>query len=227
MKNRMLMRVVVLGFSLFIGISAWADGITSFSNRNSFDSAIAPAPGNFFDSFAPGTVIPEGSTQLGVTFGLSNASANFHITTGGLALPGAPNSLEQIVGGVTNAFLPGDVITFTFASPIDAFGISFNAFSTSNGVFSLTTNLGDVVLSAYDPFPGADTGHFLGFTSETLLSSVTITETVGPNVAYGLNDMQFISPQISTPEPSALMLVGTGGFAIGALFWRLKKPRDG
>ena len=86
MRKRMLIRVVVFVFSLAMGISTRADEITSFSNRTSFDSAIAPAPRNFFDSFAPGTVIPDGSTELDVTFGFSDATANFHITTKGVGV---------------------------------------------------------------------------------------------------------------------------------------------
>lgn len=160
----------------------------SYTSRNAFNAAAATAP-DPFDSLPSGTVIPNGSARGGITYSVSDIAANLLITTGGAKVSN-PNALAKIVGGVESGFFPADIVTLTFATPLTAFGISFNAFGINNGVFSVTTDFGDVALSSFDPFFNGGTGHFAGFTTNRPVSKMTIRETAGNNFAFGLDELR-------------------------------------
>jgi len=187
-----------------------------FGSRDAFRAAIVGTPSTTegWDEFASGTIIPNGALVNGVVYDLSDPTVNFIVTAGGAAIS-SPNGLGRTnnpFGG--EAFIPSDIITFTFSTPITAFGVSFNTFFTAQEAHTLTTNLGDVAPSAYDPFPGISTGQFAGFISGELVSSVSI-RTLVP-FQFGLDDM--ISAQ-TVAEPTSLTLLALG--ALGLLGSRL------
>lgn len=177
--------------------------ITTFTDRASFDAAIASNPSfaprfEGWDAFSVGTLFPNGTTVGGITY--STTSAQTPEVVAGVLSTSTPHVLAPTVpGGV--GFIPGDVTTFSFETPILAFGIDFSTADTTPGVFSVTTNLGDVAISGFDPFP--EFGQFAGWISDMPVDSVSITTTpAAGNFAYALDSMRF-SP---VPEPSALVL---------------------
>lgn len=117
-----------------------------------------------------------------------------------------PNTLGENVAGF---FQTGESIIFTFAIPIDAFGISFNTFAANPGEYTLTDSFGDVAPSAYDPFPGFATGEFAGFISTAPFTSVSVADTLG-TFSYTLDNMTYQAGAAAVPEPSSLLLLGTG-----------------
>ena len=145
----------------------------------------------------------------GAVYHLSDPTGNFIVTAGGAAIS-SPNGLGRTnnpFGG--EAFIPGDIVTFTFPMLISAFGVSFNTASTAEGAYTLTTNLGGIAPSAYEPFPGLSTGQFAGFISGEPISSVAI-RTLVP-FQFGLDDM--ISVQ-EVPEPTTLTLLVLGALCL-------------
>jgi hypothetical protein len=86
------------------------------------------------------------------------------------------------------------------------------------GAYELKDNLGDVISSSFDPFPGFDTGEFAGFTSDTAFTSVTVSAPGG--LSYNLDDMTY-----ATPEPATISLLGLGVAGMAAYGWRRKKQR--
>jgi len=113
-----------------------------------------------------------------------------------------------------------DGITFVFPFPIKCFGIDISTGAPKSGTFTATTDLGDVVLSYYNPFPDFTTGQFVGFTSTEGFSSVTIAYNRAifgeDGYVYGwtLDTMRY-------PIPSTLLLLGSGLAGLG--LWRGRK----
>jgi hypothetical protein len=178
-----------------------------FGGRDAFRAAIADTPSTTegWDEFASGTIIPNGALVNGVVYHLSDPTVNFIVTAGGATIS-SPNGLGRTnnpFGG--EAFIPGDIVTFTFPTLIGAFGVSFNTASIAEGAYTLTTNLGDIAPSAYDPFPDLSTGQFAGFISGVPISSVAI-RTLVP-FQFGLDDMIFVQ---AVPEPTSLTLLALG-----------------
>jgi hypothetical protein len=191
-----------------------------FGSRDTFRVALANSASTTegWDEFASGTIIPNGAFVNGVVYDLSDPTANFIVTAGG-ATVSPPNGLGRTnnpFGG--DAFIPSDIIVFSFLTPISAFGMSFNTFSTAAEAYTLTTNDGDIAPSAYDPFPGISTGQFAGFISGEPVSSVTI-RTLVP-FQFGLDDMISARP---VPEPTSLTLLALG--VLGLLNSRLAGVR--
>ena len=100
-----------------------------------------------------------------------------------------PNNLFQTVDFGFRPLI--DTFTFVFELPINAFGITFSStFANHDGDYLLTTDLGDVIPSFFDPvFPGFSLGQFAGFISDEPLRSVTISSTA--NALYGMDDLIF------------------------------------
>ena len=112
-------------------------------------------------------------------------------------------------------------MTFSFATPLQAFGIDINANSGFDGAFQATTSQG-VALSVYDAFPLSEffSGQFLGFSSTNPFSSVTIA--LGPSGdplfdAYTLDTMRdgpgVSSPRAPVPAAPGQRPGGTGLYA--------------
>ncbi|MGQ0792885.1 MAG: PEP-CTERM sorting domain-containing protein [Deltaproteobacteria bacterium] len=185
--------------------------IVTFMDRASFAAAVPGATVENYDGVAAGTVIPDGNSFNGVTY---NSSAGDALVTASFLPLSSPNGLGDTTVGF---FLSADTITFTFPTLISAFGISVNTFAVATGDHTATTDLGDVVDSFFDPFPGFGTGQFIGFTSTIPFSSVTIAAPGGS--AYTLDDLNFLA---AAPEPATLLLLGSGLAAVG-LFGRRKR----
>jgi hypothetical protein len=205
-KSVLVFLLVVVGAA-----SAQAAIITNFANRAAYDAAFPGSVVENWDGVANGTQIPNGGTLNGITYnssaGVANVTNSFFNTTD-------PNSLGRTPQSFFDAT---DSIVFTFANPISSFGIDINTFATSAGAFTAMTNLGDVIGSVFDPFPGLTTGQFIGFASNLPFNSVTIT---GQGVAtYTLDTMR----ATAAPEPSTLGLIGLGLLGLSAMRRRRRK----
>jgi hypothetical protein len=167
--------------------------ITPYSNRISFYSEIDSNPFldkivEGWDSFSEGAIIFNGSTINGINY--YSQIGDLYISWRG-AQTSRPSTLGT-TGRPDNSFWPGDQITFTFDRKCLAFGISINTAGRNDGNYKAITNSGDIVLSYYDPFPGYDTGQFVGFISDTPFNQITLSSLPfppGENVAYGFDDL--------------------------------------
>jgi hypothetical protein len=181
---------------------------TSFSNRIDFNAAIDASPQLIksvegFDTVPPGTIIPDGSTFDGVLY--SSSAGDLMITDGFLAL--SPSNTLGTIDPEFQSFLPGDTLMITFPHPIVAFGISVNTFATETDAYEIVTDQGDVAPSSFDPFPGADTGEFVGLISDTPFISATLASDPSVRDAFTLDDL---TSATVVPEPASLALLSGG-----------------
>jgi PEP-CTERM motif len=189
--------------------------IVTFLDRASFGAAAIGGIVETWDDDAAGTVIPDATPFDGVIYATPGPDAKI---TGVFLSLSSPNTLGD---AVDDFFSGSESITFSFPSPIVAFGISFNTFATAAGAYTLTTDLGDIAPSALDPFPGFTTGQFAGFVSDTPFSAVTVSPAPVGGFPYTLDDLTFVpGTPTSVPEPATLILVGSGLAGLGALAWR-------
>jgi PEP-CTERM motif len=197
-----LVALVVAAIAVTVTATPAHATIITYTNRASFDAAFPGAAVENWDGFASGTTIPNGSTVNGITYHSSNGNA---LVTNNFLPSTAPNTLGENVNGF---FLGTDSMTFTFTKPLTAFGIDINTFATATGDYIATTNNGDVINSFFNPFPSFGTGEFIGFSSTTPFTSVTISSPTG--IAYTLDTLR----AQAVPEPATLAVFGT--LALGA-----------
>ncbi|WP_114970764.1 PEP-CTERM sorting domain-containing protein [Rhodoferax ferrireducens] len=195
---------ILAGALLMAATSAAQAAIVSFGSRAAFDAAYPGSVLEDWDGFSAGTTFTNGTGANGITYNSSTGNA---LVTSTFLVSSSPNGLGRTGVGF---FLGTDSITFTFDSATAAFGIDINTFATAAGAYSATTDLGDIALSAFDPFPASSTGQFVGFTSDTPFSSVTIASP--GNVVYTLDTLR----AVEVPEPGSLALLGLGLAVLGA-----------
>jgi hypothetical protein len=187
--------------------------VAAFASRNAFDTAFAGASRENWDSYAAGTTIANGGTLNGITY---NSSAGIAIVTSAFLPSTPPNSLGRTP---TEFFAAIDTITFSFATPLLAFGIDINTNDFFSGSYQLTTNLGDVVNSVFDPFPGFTTGQFAGFSSNVGFTSVTISSSSMP---YTLDSLRYVPMAVQSAPDGGVTLLLLGS-AVGVLLSAYRK----
>jgi hypothetical protein len=219
-RRKSIFAGVFLALALTTSSSVSA-GIVSFADRDVFRTFLASNASTLtttvegWDTYPAGTIFPDGSTVNGITYNVSSSGDALVVSTGISLSP--PNNLfmTNCPSAQACSFRPlVDTFTFGFPQPITAFGITFSStFATTPGAYLLTTNLGDVIPSSFDPvFPGFGLGEFAGFVSTTPFTSVTVSSTV--NALYGMDDLIFARPA-AVPEPATVALLGLGLAAIG------------
>ncbi len=205
MKNQLILSA--LGIAASISLSQAA--VTTYGDRTSFNAAVDADASltktiQNYDGIADGTTLP---TLDGITYTPTTGTAV--VTHDFLSL-----SSPATLGTTPDEFFGSlDGITFTFPTPIYAFGISFNTFATVAGAYTLSTSVGDAG-SAFDPFPGTGTGQFAGLISDIPFDTVTLSSS-GDN-AYTLDDLTYATGPTGVPDQSptlALLALSVAGLA--------------
>lgn len=182
-------------------------------------AAVTGATIQTFDGFADGTIIPNGSTVAGATYTLVSPGGEDFVVSDTFPPLSLPNTLGRTPG---EFFLDTDVLTFSFPVPVTAFVISTNTFAAATGSYTLTTNLGDMAPSFFDPLPGFGTGQFAGFISDTPILSVTFTG--GGGFPYTLDDLAIATPfGPAVPEPATVTSAGLAALTLLGVAWRRRR----
>lgn len=192
--------------------------VTDGYSRAQFQAAVAGSSSltlQNFDSFTAGnTLTSDGFVTYGSSVGTPLITNSFLTST-------SPNGLGRTGVGF---FLSTDQASFTFSSAVTAFAIDINTFATANGSYRVVLSNGGIGNSIFETFPGAGTGQFIGLTSVTPFTSVTLSAITGSS--FTLDTLIYGSRAAisGVPEPAtwAMMILGFG--AIGASL-RIRRAR--
>jgi hypothetical protein len=189
----------------------------SSAAQAAFLAAAGPTTLVDFENVALGyytPIVPNSTVSIDITgpnygagfSGISNTTFGnlygFNITTGG----------SQWLG------VPTGTATFNFASPVTAFGLWLTGVQTVfTSTFTLTFDDGTAqTLNLPINVNGGTT--YYGFTDTASFSSITITNL--SNDAWGIDDVSYSSSSTTTPEPSSLMLLGSGVVGLASMLRR-------
>ncbi|PZR00188.1 MAG: hypothetical protein DI533_06205 [Cereibacter sphaeroides] len=117
--------------------------------------------------------------------------------------------MNGIGSGKNNFFEFNQTVTFTFAMPISVFAIDINTFDIADGAFTAILDTGEVFASVFDSFETtlnskgepipASTGQFLGFSTGTPFTSLTISgKSQDKDSTYTLDTVKYV---VKEPEP--------------------------
>jgi hypothetical protein len=225
MCSKLKYLALLLAVVSFAAAPAFAD---AFTDNASFQAAIAGFTSNTanFDDIAANTIIPQGGTADGITFNYSVVGGTGNLMVSSLFdTTSFPNYLGSDDGG-TNAFFPGDSITMSFASPINALGM-YIILSGAPAADDFTLSAGSATASSsaviQQVLPDFGQVLFLGLTDTTGFSSATISLNGNAGEIWNLDDVVSATAPTSTtptPEPGTLLLLTTG---LGVFLRRIRK----
>lgn len=239
---RSISRVSIAAIVTLVLATPLLASTVSYDTQTAFLAALSSSTTVNFDANTPGVLVSgDGSSTAaldGITFsGNVNLSGGNH---GNINVVSADDTFFDTTSGKNSlgsddpsgAFFGSDNVTMQLGSPVTAFGL-YVVGGFPAGTFTLNIGSGSAentnTTYVFSGPNGGGAANYIGITSDTSFSSITITETTpssdpndGPlwnvdDITYGTASTTMIPP---VPEPASLLLMG-GGLAV--LFRRLKK----
>ena len=211
-----LLMTAIAGLS---ALPAFGDSYTSSTSFNAAISGLSGVTTANFDSDPTGD-IAQGGTVDGITFTYninggagSLAIDNLFDTTSGTNYLGSDDP-------TTEALFPGDSVTMTFSTPINALGFFIIGGPYTDGDFTLTSSTASATSSSTLETTLPDGGQviFLGISSTADFSSATISLDPGAGELWNIDDITSAQGMPNSggggntpmPEPSSSALLALG-----------------
>lgn len=211
-----------------IAVAASAGTVTTYTDVNSFNAAVGattledftahphfPISTGVLNSFTdlPGIGIYPGMIQPGVTYSVPVTSGYFfNIDAGG-----------GFNGGFLDSVTGDSPLSVAFVSPEAAFGFVTNFLGGTSQTVVLSFANGSTYSYTYG-IPGDLGLNFIGFQSSgTDITGLTLSGAGGFSSTFGfaIDNFQFGgAPSTATPEPSGLVLLGSGLVAAAGVIRR-------
>jgi hypothetical protein len=223
---------------LMLSVPAQAS-IVGYDSQSAFNTAISgwTSTTTHFDSEVLGTTYTTGNgpTGSGFTLELTGGSAGSNLPVIATGLWTTSGTQYLGLDNFDTALEAGDALTFTFAAPVQAFGLFvIGGSNVQSGDMRLTSGLSTITNSGTAAVSSGlgDYAYFLGFVSDNsdTFTSVTLdyaTLTIGDLLPIAVDDVVLAvndggnSGGGNVPEPGTLGLLIAGLLALGS---RLRKP---
>ncbi|WP_454062265.1 PEP-CTERM sorting domain-containing protein [Candidatus Nitrospira salsa] len=221
--------VVIVGLML-LSVSAGVHAATfGFTDRSAFQSALSGQTSVVnFDDVDAGTSIQDGVPFQGISFtsNVDNIPGRTGLLVSAEFLTTSPLNYLGVNDGFSNEFLFGDELTLNFTEPIRALGLSVIAgpdAALAND-FLLTAG-GGSVFNVGTPeqrlFDGGEV-FFLGLINDQGFSTaqlISFGDQIDSSLGFNIDDISTDTPSnvAPVPEPSAVLLFGTGLLLLGGV----------
>jgi len=194
----------------YLGADNGVSSLAQMTNSVAAETAFAAA--------APGLNIITFESGLPAGVGASGGSITNNSGCGALC------GFNTTAGGQYFYLLVGGTATFTFTTPINAFGVYITGLQTDLVAQETLTFSDGSSQTINTPTATGGGGAFMGFTD--IGASIVSISYNASNDVVSLDDVQYGTAGAAVPEPSSLLLLGTGLLVLGMVVIRKRALRE-
>jgi PEP-CTERM motif-containing protein len=208
MKIRALL---VSGFLLTLALDAGATTIT-YTSSAAFFAALAggTVATETYEGLPLNSTIADGATVNNITYNSFPAGTDGRVTNEFNAIGTQSLALARPAGGA-QFFINDEGMTVTFPSAVNSVGIFFNVGVSPVNTLQVLTAVGN---AGNGPVYDQTTLYFVGLISDSAtFNSATFRGITGITTGFNLDNLSY-GTAATVPEPTSLLLFGTGVLAL-------------
>jgi len=210
-RNTKIRHILTSALPALVLLSAVAGSASAatFTSSSSFAASTTGLTVENYGGYAPGTLVPDGSSLGALTYTFSTGAGLGGVVTNDYnSFTGNSLAAKQVVGPLSGSdfFYSGESFTVYFPTAVTAVGIFSN---TNLPVDALLTTSSGGATTTFNTYDTATFG-FLGYTSATPFTSATFTSST-----YNIPEIEFGAAAVPEPATWAMMVLGLVGIGAG------------